>query len=248
MSLTLDSISKRYGAVTVLEGLTLSVAGGKITTLLGPSGCGKTTLLNIISRVELPDSGKIHFQSENVSLGYMPQESLLLPWRSLRENARLGAEIAGTHADTEDAIQQYFAAFDIEGFLDIYPDSSSGGMKQRVALIRTLLPRPTFLLFDEPFSNLDFDIKLKVQKHLLDYHNCNAATTLLVTHDIEDAIAMSDTVVIFSERPAAVKAVLHIDLGIPAHNPVAARKSPRFRDYFAQIWDHLKYLEVDDGN
>lgn len=120
-------------------------------------------------------------------------------------------------------------------------------MKQRLSLLRTLLLQPSLLLMDEPFSNLDFDIKLKVQKFLLDYHVQHGNIILWVTHDIDDAIAISDRVIVLSDKPAKVKAEFPIDLGISKRSPVEARKSPKFRDYFAQIWDQLKYLENNDA-
>ncbi len=116
-------------------------------------------------------------------------------------------------------------------------------MKQRVALIRTLLTEPSVLLLDEPFASLDFDVKLKIQKLLLNYHRKNGTAILLVTHDIEDAIALSDEVIVFSDKPAMIKAVIPIDVGLGKRDPIEARKSPRFTEYFTRIWDEIKYLD-----
>lgn len=248
MALAINGVSKRYGEVAVLENFTLHLASGQVTTILGPSGCGKTTLLNMVARLEAPDSGAVLFDSNGERVGYMTQEPMLLPWRTLGENARLGIEVMSGSMSSPAELGQYFTALELAPFIRTYPHASSGGMKQRVALIRTLLTQPRVVLLDEPFSNLDFDIKLKVQQHVLDYHLRNAATTILVTHDIEDAIALSDSVVVLSERPATIKAVLQIDLGISKRSPVEARKSPRFRDYFVQIWGHLKYLGNGNAN
>jgi len=119
-------------------------------------------------------------------------------------------------------------------------------MKQRVALIRTLLTQPSILLLDEPFSNLDFDVKLKIQYSLIDYQQKRRATVCLVTHDIEDAIALSDQVIVLSSRPATVKAIIPIELGVCVRDPIEARKSPQFPGYFTQIWDQIKYLAGEE--
>lgn len=245
MALAIKNLSKRYGEISVFESFNLNIARGNITTIVGPSGCGKSTLLNMVARLEVPDSGEVRFDSKGGRLGYMMQEPMLLPWRTLEENALLGVEVMRRDSVGHAEMEEYFEAFDVGKFTRTYPNTSSGGMKQRVALIRTLLTKPAIVLLDEPFSNLDFDIKLKVQRHVLDYHFRNTATTVIVTHDIEDAIALSDTVVVLSERPAVIKSEVQIDLGISKRNPVSARRSPRFRDYFVEIWDQLKYL---DGN
>ena len=171
------------------------------------------------------------------------QDNLLLPWRTLTENALLGEEIInGKRLETNILLDHYFQAFELEQFKESYPHASSGGMRQRVALIRTLLVNPSLLLLDEPFSNLDFDIKLKIQRFLLNYQEQNGTTILLVTHDIEDAIGLSDRVIVLSDKPATIKAEIPIDLDIAMRDPVEARKSPKFREYFIQIWDELKYL------
>lgn len=242
-------ISKSFGRkLAVLRDLSFDCPQGEITSLVGPSGGGKTTLLNLIAKLDEQDSGDITIRGGTVPLvGYMLQEPLLLPWRTLFENSALGAEVMGIlRPKMTESAEHYFDAFDLSGDQQTYPEFSSAGMKQRVALIRTLLPLPSVLLLDEPFSNLDFDIKLKVQRHLIDYHSHNLATTLLVTHDIEDAIALSDKVVVLSDKPAKVKAEVAIHLDTDCRDPVEARKSPKFREYFIQIWDELKYLDNND--
>ncbi len=222
----------------VLDQVSFRCEKGEIASVVGPTGCGKTTLLNVMARLDLPDGGSATVEGK---VGYMMQDALLLPWRTLAQNGILGAEVTRTETrDSHILLDKYLDAFDLARFSDSYPQAASGGMKQRVALIRTLLTQPSALLLVEPFSNLDFDVQLKIQRFLMDYHQKHSVTTLLVTHDIEDAIALSDKVIVLSSRPATVKTVLRIDLG---RDPIRARKSPRFTEYFARIWDEIKYLE-----
>lgn len=242
------SFSSASGSVEVFKNFNISCESHKITTFVGPSGCGKTTLLNLIAGLETPDSGNIEIDlSPQRRMAYVLQDVVLLPWRTLSENARLGAEILYDKVPNgEKNLVDYFSLFDLADATQSYPATSSGGMKRRVALIRTLLTEPSLLLLDEPFVDLDFDIRLKIQRQLIKYHKKNQTTILLVTHDIEDAIALSDTVIVLSEKPTTIKTEIRIDLGTSKKDPVEARKSPKFRDYFVQIWDELKYLDNND--
>lgn len=239
MSVTVTRLAKAYGAVKVLRDVTFSISSRGVVAIVGPSGCGKTTLLNVISGLDSADAGST---TSDGTIGYMLQDPLLLTWRTLAENGMLGIELtAGRNSESSTCLKDYFEAFDLGDAMSNYPSESSGGMKQRVALIRTLLAMPSILLLDEPFSSLDFDVKLKVQRHLIDYQRRREATILLVTHDIEDAIALSDEVIVLSNKPAHVRAVIPIDLGLTERNPIEARKSPLFAQYFARIWDEIKH-------
>lgn len=223
--------------------MSFDIQDTEVVAIVGPTGCGKTTLLNILAALDVPNSGTIDIQPPQL-IGYMMQESALLPWRTLAENALLGTEIVfGASKRPNSKSDYYFNAFELEQHQNNYPHTSSAGMKQRVALIRTLLINPSVILLDEPFSNLDFDIKLKIQRHLIKYHAESKATTVIVTHDIEDAIALSDRVLVLSDKPSKVKIEIPIELALDKRDPVEARKVPRFRDYFARIWEELKYLE-----
>jgi NitT/TauT family transport system ATP-binding protein len=205
-------------------------------------------LLNLIARLDYPDSGSINIKGSDRSFGYMMQDASLLPWRTLAENALLGVEVINSvhQKQLETPIDEYFEDFDLASFKTHYPATASAGMKQRVALIRTLFLNSSMLLLDEPFSNLDFDIKLKIQKHLINYQLTHKTTILLVTHDIEDAISLADTVIVLSNKPTKVKAEIPIELNLSRRDPVEARKSAKFSEYFAQIWGELKYLRKDD--
>lgn len=243
MIIEINNVQKSFPNLQVISNIGLTLANKKIYSILGPSGCGKSTILNLISGLLKPDYGKIII-NKDVRIGYMLQENLLLPWRTLKENSILGVEILNNlSTKNEEKIKEYFQLFDLIGYENYYPDSLSGGMKQRAALIRTLLFSPDVLLLDEPFSNLDYDIKLKVQKHILDYFYSKGSTILLVTHDIEDAIALSDHIFILSEKPSSIKKVIDIDLGLKKKNPIEARLSPKYNSYFKEIWEELKYLE-----
>lgn len=241
----LTNVSKAFcvdqKTVPVFRNLNLMLALSHTTAIVGPSGCGKSTLLNMISQLSRPDAGSIEFQDGQgtARIGYMLQDPILLPWRTLAENAGLGAEVVRrrSHINGE-RLDEYFSKFGLPK--EAYPAQASGGMNQRAALIRTLLIEPAVLLLDEPFSNLDFDIKLKVQRTLLEYKLDYHATVILVTHDIEDAIALSDTIIVMSDKPAVVKVALSVDLGLRRKDPVDARTSPRFGAYFAEVWEHIK--------
>jgi NitT/TauT family transport system ATP-binding protein len=229
------------GRLLVLEGVSLRCETGQITSIVGPSGCGKSTLLNILAGLDPPDDGSVLVEGK---VGYMMQDALLLPWRTLAENAILGAELMnGRTRHDREVLDNYLAAFDLAQFSGIYPQTASGGMKQRLVLIRTLLTQPAVVLLDEPFSNLDFEVKLKIQRFLIEYHLKHSTTLVIVTHDIEDAIALSDKVVILSNRPAIVKTTIPIDIGSAKYDPVMARKSPRFTEYFTRIWEEIKYFD-----
>lgn len=243
--LCINNISKSFSGNIILSDISFCVPLNKVIGIIGPSGCGKSTLLNIMAHLDKQDTGSLDIPSNNsLLLGYMMQDALLLPWRTLEENALLGVEVVREGYNNKAKLLDYFfEAFDLSGFKKSYPSESSAGMKQRVALIRTLLLQPSLLLLDEPFSNLDFDIKLKIQRNLIGYQKQRKTSVFLVTHDIDDAIALCDTVVVLSDKPTKVKSILSIKLGTLNSDPVEARKSPMFREYFIRIWDELKYLK-----
>jgi len=249
---SISHLSKSFGSsdkrLVLFENFNLKAAEARVTSIVGPTGCGKTTLLNIIAGIEKPDTGKVEFTSgSGFRTGYMLQDSLLLPWRTLSENAMLGSEIFNKHrVKSSKELDEYFALFDLADSKNSYPAVSSGGMKRRVALIRTLLTEPSLLLLDEPFVDLDFDIRPKIQRRLIRYFEKRNTTIVLVTHDIEDAVALGDIVIVLSEKPTTIKSQIKIELGISRKDPVEARKSPKFRDYFVHIWDELKYLDNND--
>jgi NitT/TauT family transport system ATP-binding protein len=246
MTISVVNVSKSYAHLSVLNEICFHITDGELVSIVGPSGCGKSTLLNLVFGLDTPDRGTVEIDGAP-RISYMMQDSLLLPWRTLEENASLGAELNNGRTDENRVlVEKYFNAFDLAGALKVYPNASSGGMKQRVALIRTLITKPRLLLLDEPFASLDFDVKLKIQRYLIDYHEMQKATTLIVTHDIDDAIALSQRVIVLADKPSSVKAAISIDFGIEKRDPINARKSPRFSEYFSRVWNEIKYLDEED--
>ena len=223
--LKLVQISKRFtrdGApLPVLDGVDLEVQPGEFVALIGPSGCGKTTLLHIIAGLIPPDSGEIYLNDALVPharshVAYMQQKDLLLPWRTALKNTLLGPEIAGEDLKRVEAhARQLFEEFGLAGFERAYPAQLSAGMRQRVALIRTLLSRREILLLDEPFGALDALTRAELHQWLLKAREKFPQTTLFVTHDVEEALKLADRVYVLSERPARVKAMITVSLKRP---------------------------------
>jgi len=244
-----NNIMKSFDGEAIIAGVSLAIPPRTVVAVVGPSGAGKTTLLNIMVGVLKADSGSLSVNASH-RIGYMLQEPALLPWRTLAENAQLGLElISRPIAPSLELTEKLFREFELNGAQRKYPAQCSLGMQQRAALIRTLAIEPNVLLLDEPFSSLDYDIKLRVQLNVVRYVEDKQPAVLLVTHDIEDAIALADKVIVLTDKvivltdkPASVKAEIDINLGFPKRDPVAARTSPKFQEYFEIILQHLKYL------
>ena len=198
------SVTKRFGDVVALRDLTLAVARGEILGLVGPSGCGKSTLLEIVCGLETPSAGEVVTQGLCV---LMPQRDLLFPWRSALDNAALAPQLQGrSRAEARRRAFALFERFGIEEFAAARPDQLSGGMRQRVAFARTLLSDRPILLLDEPFASLDSITRGELQEWLGDALDQEARTTVLVTHDIEEALYVCDRVLVMSRRPGTVRA------------------------------------------
>ncbi len=240
--LELTHISKSFftdkGTIEVLKDISFSLPAGKIIALVGPSGCGKSTVLNLISGLEQPTEGKIVKLGK---LGYMFQKDNLLDWRNVYKNITLGLEIS-RQKNREDYchIDALIEKYGLKEFRDYHPKELSGGMRQRVALIRTLTLNPDILLLDEPFSALDYQTKLTVQEDVYHIIRQENKATILVTHDITEAIAMADYVVVLTKRPARIKSIHKIDF-FPneERTPLRVRTSSDFKTYFDAIWKEL---------
>ncbi len=242
--LQLLQISKSFARdglpLPVLDKIDLEVQHGELVALIGPSGCGKTTLLHIIAGLICPDSGTIFLNSSPVSdcrrhVAYMQQKDLLLPWRTALKNALLGPEISQEEREQAEArAKQLFAEFGLSGFERVYPAQLSAGMRQRVALIRTLLSQREILLLDEPFGALDAITRSELHDWLLKAWEKSPQTTLFVTHDVEEALKLADRVYVLSERPARVKAVLTVSLQRP--------RNPTHSDFVALKAELLQQL------
>lgn len=216
-----QTFDQKNTALQVLEGLNLSVADGEFVALLGPSGCGKSTLFNIISGLLVPDTGGIYLNGARIygntgDFAYMQQKDLLLPWRTVLRNVLVGPEIHNEPLDTAKIeAQQRLAQLGLSGFENSYPMQLSGGMRQRVALVRTLMFRKRILLLDEPFGALDAMTRAVMQSILLDIWAADKQTVLLITHDVEEALLLADKIYVLTARPATQKAEILVPLPRP---------------------------------
>lgn len=245
MEIKIENVNKAFytskDCVEVLKDINLEVHKGQIVAIVGPSGCGKSTLLNLISGLVKPDNGNVYV---NGQIGYMFQKDNLFEWRNVYKNITLGMEIKHLKENIEE-IDEILKKYGLYDFKYYYPKELSGGMRQRVALIRTLILKPDILLLDEPFSSLDYQSKIVVQEDIYKIINKEKKTTILVTHDITEAIAMADVIYVLTSRPSTIKKKFIIDLGIDKKNktPLIARKLPKFQEYFSSIWKELDFNE-----
>ena len=237
--INLTNISKKFfseiGETDVLKNITFTINENEIIALLGPSGCGKSTILNIISNLEQPSEGSI---IKDCKLGYMFQKDNLMEWRNIFNNVIIGLEIK--HLKTEENLEyadMLLDKYQLKDFKNHYPKELSGGMRQRVSLIRTLVLKPDLLLLDEPFSALDAQTKLSVQNDVYSIIKQEKKSALMVTHDISEAIALSDKIIILTSRPSSIKKV--IDISINNLSPLQRRKSPLFSQFYNQICEEL---------
>ena len=216
-----QTFAQKGDALPVLDDLNLSVDDGQFVALLGPSGCGKSTLFNIVSGLLEPDTGEIYLNGDRIygntgDFAYMQQKDLLLPWRTVLKNVLVGPEIH--NESLEDAVKearQRLAQLGLSGFENSYPMQLSGGMRQRVALVRTLLFRKEILLLDEPFGALDAMTRTVMQSILLDIWAADRQTVLLITHDVEEALLLADKIYVLTARPATLKAEVPVPLSRP---------------------------------
>ena len=224
----------------ILKDINFSVEEGEILVLLGPSGCGKSTILNIISGLLEPTQGSVDTHGKKI--GYMFQKDHLFEWRTIMKNITLGLEIQ--HKLTNEAqeeIKRLLETYDLWDFRNNFPRELSGGMKQRVALIRTLALNPDILLLDESFSGLDYQTRLIVTDDIYKIIKNENKTAILVTHDISEAISLADTVAVLSHRPTTIQSVHKITLTLEGDKtPLTARLAPEFKDYFDLFWKELQ--------
>lgn len=239
--LTLEHINYTYhtlhGETCALNDISFHLKPGEFAAVVGPSGCGKSTLLNILSGLIKPDSGHMDCTP---NIGYMLQKDHLLEWRTIYKNITLGLEIQKKMTpEAKITINNMLTRYGLWDFRNAYPRQLSGGMRQRAALIRTLTLSPELLLLDEPFSALDYQTRLNVSNDIGNIIKEQCITTLLVTHDLSEAISMADTVYVLSKRPGTIKARFEISLSGSPASPKEARNAPEFKDYFAKIWQEV---------
>ena len=238
--LHLDGLSRTFSLSngshrSVLDDISLTVHPGEFVSIIGPSGCGKSTLFNIIAGLDAPSSGAVDIDGE---VAYMPQKDALLPWRSIAANAALGLEVQGVkRREARARVRKWFPRFGLAGFEDSLPFELSGGMRQRAALLRTVVQNKSTLLLDEPFGALDALTKQDLQTWLQQVWAEHEWTALLITHDVREAILLSDRVVVLSPRPATVSLVLDVDL--PKPRGIDALTSPKFLELERRLLETL---------
>ncbi len=246
--LTFQDVNYSYfsknGETKAVQNLNFSVENGEFLGIVGPSGCGKTTILSLSAGLLLSSSGTVFVEdtpikSPSKDIGYMLQHDELFEWRKVIDNVLLGPEITKNKKNLKPKAIELLTKYGLKDFVYKYPSELSGGMRQRVALIRTLLLNPKILLLDEPFSALDFQTRLAVCNDVKQIISEEKMTALFVTHDISEAISMCDRIIVLSPRPTTVKKIFKLDF--PNNlTPLERREQPIFSEYFNKIWQEIQ--------
>jgi sulfonate transport system ATP-binding protein len=249
-AIQLRGVSKRFltpaGTIyTALRDLTFDVDPGEFCAVVGPTGCGKSTTLGLISGLEPPSDGEVFVNGKPLEgiaegVGYVFQTDAVFPWKSVLENVAAGPRYHGVHTrEARERARDWIARVGLAGFEDRYPHQLSGGMRKRVALAQSLINEPRILLMDEPFSALDVQTRSLMEDELLDLWSTTGASVVFVTHDLEEAIAMSDRVVVLTAGPGTIKGIYKVDLPRPRKvNEI--RFDPRFSHIYEEIWSDLR--------
>ena len=245
--LEIKELSKNYltkkQVICAIKNINLLIKENQFIALVGPSGCGKSTILSIIGRLEKKSSCQINFMKKNLKVGYMFQEDALFPWLNVLDNCMLGLKIQNKETkENKKYVKTLLKKYGLSSFEKSYPKELSGGMRQRVALIRTLATKPDILLLDEPFSALDYQTRITVSDDVFKIIKQEKKTALMVSHDINEAISMADKVIVLSNRPSIIKNVYEIKMenkSIPSEN----RKNKKFNEYYNLIWKDLDHYE-----
>lgn len=240
--LSVNNLSKTYhslnGETIAIENVSFNINEGDFISIVGPSGCGKSTILNIISGLDKEYKGNVNI-SENITIGYMFQNDTLFEWLTILDNALLGLKISKKlDKENKNYVINLLKKYNLYEFKDKYPSNLSGGMKQRVALIRTLATKPDILLLDEPFSALDYQTRLKVSDDVFNIIKSENKTVLMVTHDISEAISMSNKIIVLSNRPSYIKNIHDINLTNKS-SPIENRKAKEFSYYYDLLWKEI---------
>ena len=242
ISLTYHSLKAETPAI---DKLNFSIEKGEFVSIIGPSGCGKSTLLNIISGLLKPSEGEIIYNDKYVNnrldkMGYMFQKDYLFEWFSVRNNVMLGLKIKKIYTEENiKKVEKLLENYQLDRFKNHKPTELSGGMRQRVALIRTLALNPDVLLLDEPFSALDYQTRLKVCDDVKGIIKKEGKTAIMVTHDLGEAITTSDRIIVLTKRPAKLKLDVKIEFNNKEATPFQRRKEPEFNEYFNLLWKEL---------
>lgn len=245
----LENVSLTYQTKTnetlAIDNLNLTINEGDFVAIVGPSGCGKTTILSLISGILKPSKGKVIINTKNDKnpTGYMFQHDHLFGWRTILKNVLLGPEIQKNNSSqNKEYAKLLLSKYGLKDYINRYPTELSGGMRQRVALIRTLVLKPKILLLDEPFSALDFQTRLGVCDDVSKIIAEEKKTAILVTHDLSEAISMADKVVVLTPKPAKVKKIFNIKLK-EYGPPIKRREHPEFSKLFDKIWKEIQTNE-----
>lgn len=231
--------------IEVIKDITLDIKDKEFISIVGPSGCGKSTMFNIIAGLLEPSEGVVKVHGKNITrstghVGYMMQKDLLFPWRTILDNVCLGLEVNRlSKKERVEIARDYLGKYGLIDFANAYPATLSGGMRQRVALIRTLAINPDIILLDEPFSALDYQTRLVLEEEILTILRDFGKTAVLITHDIGEAIAMSDRIAVMTQRPTSVKKVYDVGLAKELGSGMKARSDHRYNEYFQNIWADL---------
>lgn len=248
---------RRRRAFLALQGVNLAIPQGRFVSFVGPSGCGKSTLLNMVAGLIRPTEGVVQYKGRavegvNTDVGYITQDDNLMPWRTLIENVQVALEFRGVPAEERKSrAQEYIRRVGLAGFDHHYPHELSGGMRKRTALIRTLIYDPDVILMDEPFGPLDAQTRVILQDELLRLWEGTDKTIIFVTHDLVEAIALSDEIVLFSRAPGTIKQVYTVPLARP-RDVFRIHAAPQFPAFFDRLWRDLKeeiaIIEGDGGS
>jgi NitT/TauT family transport system ATP-binding protein len=252
--LTLDQISHHYFSkdsyTKALDNISLSMKEGEFISLLGPSGCGKSTILSIIAGIIKQTNGRVLLKEQpeneaNMTIGYMLQQDYLFPWKSILANCLLGPKINGIHSrEKEDKALELLDEVGLADVASAYPEALSGGMRQRAALVRTLITDPDILLLDEPFSALDYLTRLRLENLVSKLLKMYRKTAVLVTHDIGEAISMSDRIFVMETNPGRIGKTFEVPLELRNETPFLVRRHPKYQKIFDNVWDELNKNEA----
>lgn len=241
--LSINNISKKYHTlkeeIDAIENINLDIYQGDFVALVGPSGCGKSTLLSILNNQENPTTGTIDYH--NKVIGYMLQDDALFEWLNVLDNCLLGLKIKNKLTDkNKEYVLNLLNKYGLKDFIYHYPESLSGGMRQRVALIRTLALKPDILLMDEPFSALDFQSRIKISNDVYKILKSENKTLILVTHDIAEALTLCSKIIVLTKRPANIKKIYNLDFD-SVDNILEKRNTEKFNNYYNEIWKDIDY-------
>ena len=242
--LKIKNLKKIYhtkaGETLAVDNFSFTLKEGEFVAIVGPSGCGKSTILSILCGLEEKSEGEFEFLDDS-KIGYMLQQDSLFEWKTILKNCLLGLEIQNRLTEENiEYVKELLTNYGLKDFMNSYPSNLSGGMRQRVALIRTLATKPDILLLDEPFSALDYSTRLAVSDDVYQILKKEKKSAIIVTHDIAEAISIADRIIVLSQRPSVVKKIFDIELTNKS-TPINNRKTKEFADYYDRIWKEIDH-------